>query len=65
MAPCYLFLVSGFLMTFNLTSVNIFSWVRVAEWPHFRKELLTRFTICSLCILTLLLDLILTAGFRS
>ena len=23
------------------------------KWPHFGKELLTRFTICSFCILTI------------
>ena len=27
--------------------------VWVAEWQLFRKELLTRFTICSVCILTI------------
>ena len=31
----------------------IFSFVRVAEWPPFGKELLTQFTLCSLCILTI------------
>ena len=31
----------------------IFSSVWVAEWPSFGKELLTRLTICSLCILTI------------
>ena len=30
-----------------------FSSVWIAEWPPFRKELLTRLTICSLCILTI------------
>ena len=30
-----------------------FSSVLVAEWPSFGKELLTRLTICSLCILTI------------
>ena len=54
-----------FHLTFHLTSVNISSWVWVAEWPPFGNELLTRFTICSLCILTLLLVLVLTAGIRS
>ena len=29
-----------------------FSSVWVAEWPRFRKELLTRLTISSLCVLT-------------
>ena len=29
------------------------SSVLVAEWPYFGKELLSRLTICSLCILTL------------
>ena len=41
-------------MTFHLTCVHIiFSSVWVAEWPRFGKELLTRLTICSLCILTI------------
>ena len=31
----------------------IFSSVSVAEWPPFGKKLLTRLTICSLCILTI------------
>ena len=39
-------------VTFHLTCVYIiFSSVWVAEWPPFGKWLLTRLTICSLCIL--------------
>ena len=39
---------------FHLMFVNIiFSSVWVAEWQSFEKELLTRLTICSLCILTI------------
>ena len=38
-------------VTFHLTCVHIiFSSVWVAEWPPFGKKLLTRLTICSLCI---------------
>ena len=37
-------------MEFHL--VHIFSSVQVAQWPPFGKELFTRSTICSLCILT-------------
>ena len=38
-------------VTFHHMCVSIiFSSVWVAEWPPFDKELLTRFTICSLCI---------------
>ena len=41
-------------MTFHLMYVHvIFSSVKVAEWPPFGRELLTLFTICSLCILTI------------
>ena len=41
-------------VTFHLTCVHInFSSVWVAEWPFFGKYLLTRLTICSLCILTI------------
>ena len=41
-------------MTLNLTRVHIInSSVWVAEWPPFGKYLLTRLTICSLCILTI------------
>ena len=29
----------------------IFSQVKVAKWPPFGRELLIRFTVCSLCIL--------------
>ena len=39
-------------MTFDFMFVHIsFSSVRVTEWPLFGKELPTRLTICSLCIL--------------
>ena len=39
---------------FHLMFVHItFSSVCDAEWPSFGKELLTRLTICSLCILTI------------
>ena len=31
----------------------IFSSVCASEWPPFGKELLTRLTICSLCMLTI------------
>ena len=38
-------------MAFQLMCVSIsFSSVRVAEWPPFGNELLTRFTICFLYI---------------
>ena len=41
-------------MTFHLMCVHImFSSFSLAEWPPFGKELLTRLTICSLCILTI------------
>ena len=43
-------------MTFHLTCIHIiFSSVSVAEWPLFGKGLLTRLTICSLCIFTIYL----------
>ena len=52
-------------MTFHLMCVHIiFSSVLVVEWPPFGKELLTRFTICSLCILKKKIPvLVLRAGF--
>ena len=53
MVLCYPFL--RVLVKFNLMFVHIFSSVWVAEWLPFRKELLTRLTICSLCILTVIL----------
>ena len=41
-------------MTFHLMFVHIISsFVQVAEWSPFGKELLTRLTIRSLCILTI------------
>ena len=58
-------------MTFHLMCVHIvFSSVWVTEWPPFGKELLTRLTICSLCILTvfnfsLFLVLLFRAGVAS
>ena len=48
--------VSGvrFSVTFHFMFVHIiFSSVRVSEWPPYWKELLTRLTIRSLCILTI------------
>ena len=39
-------------MTFHLTCVHIiFSSVSVAEWPLFRRRLLARLAVCSLCVL--------------
>ena len=53
MVLCYLFLVSV-SVTFHLMCVQIIvSSVLVVEWPSFGKELLTRLTICSLCILSI------------
>ena len=41
-------------MTFHLMCAHIiFSSFWVAECPSFGEELLTRLTICSLCILTI------------
>ena len=41
-------------VTFHFTCVHIiFDSVWVAEWHPFGKWLLTRLTICSLCILTI------------
>ena len=41
-------------MTFHLIYVHIiFSSISVAEWLRFGKYLLTRLTICALCILTI------------
>ena len=41
-------------VTFHLTCVHIiFRSVWVAEWQPFGKKLLTRLTICSLCLLTI------------
>ena len=41
-------------VTFKLKFVQIiYSSLKVAEWPTFGKELLTRLTISSLCILTI------------
>ena len=51
--------------TFHLMCVHIiFSSVWVAEWPPFGKELLTRLTICSLCILTIYNSIISRFGFE-
>ena len=41
-------------LTFHLMFEQIvFRSVYVVEWPPFGKELLTRLTICSLCMLTI------------
>ena len=53
MVLCCLFMVSEFRRSFTLCLV-ILILVRfrlVADWPPFGKVLLTRLTICSLCIL--------------
>ena len=55
-------------MTFDLCVHIIFSSVSVAEWPAFGKYLLTRLTICSICVLTIcnisyFPFLVLSAGF--
>ena len=42
----------------------ILSSVWVAEWPPFGKELLTRLTICSLCILLFVILVISRFGFE-
>ena len=47
-------------MTFHLTCVHIiFRSVWVTEWPPFGEKLLSRLTICSLCVLTIILGVIL------
>ena len=52
-------------MTFRQVFVHIIlSSVWVAEWPPFRKELLTRLTICLLCILTIVILVISRFGFE-
>ena len=44
----------GVSVRFHLMYVHtIFSSVKVAEWPPFGKEVLTRLTTYSLCILTI------------
>ena len=51
-------------MTFHLMFVHIiYSSVWVAEWPPFGKELSTRMTICSHCILTICILVISWFGF--
>ena len=51
-------------MTFHLTCVYIsLSSVCVAEWPPFGKYLLTRLTICSLCILTTVFVIVVISQF--
>ena len=41
------------VMFYHMCVHNMVSSVWVAEWPFFGKELLTRLTMCSLCILTI------------
>ena len=48
---CCLFLVSEFRRRFTLCLLILFSSVKVAEWPSFGKELLTRLIIFSRFIL--------------
>ena len=55
------FSVAGFgvrvPVTFHLMYIHIIlSSVWVAEWPPFGKELLTRLTVCSLCILNIFVN---------
>ena len=44
--------------------IIIFSSVWVAEWPPFEKKLFTRLTICSLCLLTIVILVISRYGFE-
>ena len=53
MVLCYLFWCQSFGAISPYVCYIIFSSVSVAERPPFGKKLLTRFTICSLCILTI------------
>ena len=50
-------MVACFVVSFGDVSPYVctcyFGSVYVAEWPPFGKELLTRFTICSLCIMSI------------
>ena len=58
MAICCLFVCPSFdNISRNVVHIN-FSSVWVAEWPPSLKELLTRLTICSLCLLTITLTMI-------
>ena len=64
MILCCLFFGVRVSVTFHLMCFHIiFSSVWVAEWPFFGKKLLTRLTICSLCILTIFNFNYLTFGF--
>ena len=53
MVLCCLFWCQSFGDVSPYVCVYYFSSVWVAEWPHFWRELLTRLTICSICILTI------------
>ena len=63
-------IVLGFDDVSPYVCTGYFSSVKVAEWSPFGKELLTRLTIISLCILTIcnfsfFPDFVLWAGFGS
>ena len=47
------FWCQSFYKVSSYVCLYCFSSVWVAEWPLFGKDLLTRLTICSLCILTI------------
>ena len=52
-------------MAFHLMFVHVvFSSARVAEWPPFGKKMLTRLTICSICIFTICYLVISRFGFE-
>ena len=54
MVLCILFFGVRVSVTFHIMYVRIiFCLDWVAEWPPFGKELLTRLTVCSLCILNI------------
>ena len=67
MVHCCLFWFQNFVDVSLYVCSFYFNSVCVAEWPPFRKELLTRLTICSLCILTICIfffpSLVLRVGF--
>ena len=47
-----------------MCSYYLFSSLWVAKWPPLGKELLTRLTVCSLCILTICILVIFRFGFE-
>ena len=65
MVLCCMFLCQSFVDVSSYVCLYYFSSVWVTEWPPSWKKLLTRLTMCTLCILTICILAISRFGFEA